>query len=88
VELYLHSRNTLSWRGAQLKYRDNFTFLPSPVFVRVITSRMQRRPGHVAHVGKMRNSYNFSVCTAEEERPLGRLRGRWEDIKRDSKEVE
>jgi hypothetical protein len=25
VELYLHSSNTLSWRGAQLKDRDNFT---------------------------------------------------------------
>jgi hypothetical protein len=27
VELYLHSPNTPSWRGAQLKYRDNFTFI-------------------------------------------------------------
>jgi hypothetical protein len=27
VELYLHSPNTLSWRGAQLKHRDNFTFI-------------------------------------------------------------
>jgi len=26
VELYLHSSNTPSWRGAQLKLRDNFTF--------------------------------------------------------------
>jgi hypothetical protein len=26
VELYLHSLNMLSWRGAQLKHRDNFTF--------------------------------------------------------------
>jgi hypothetical protein len=26
VELYLHSPNTNSWRGAQLKHRDNFTF--------------------------------------------------------------
>jgi hypothetical protein len=24
-ELYLHSPNMLSWRGAQLKHRDNFT---------------------------------------------------------------
>jgi hypothetical protein len=29
MELYLHSPNTPSWRGAQLKHRDNFTFLPS-----------------------------------------------------------
>jgi hypothetical protein len=26
VELYLHSPNTFSWRGAQLKHRDNFSF--------------------------------------------------------------
>jgi hypothetical protein len=26
VDLYLHSSNTPSWRGAQLKHRDNFTF--------------------------------------------------------------
>jgi hypothetical protein len=26
VELYIHSTNTSSWRGAQLKHRDNFTF--------------------------------------------------------------
>jgi hypothetical protein len=26
VELYLHSSITPSWRGAQLKQRDNFTF--------------------------------------------------------------
>jgi hypothetical protein len=26
VELYIHSPNTPSWRGAQLKHRDSFTF--------------------------------------------------------------
>jgi hypothetical protein len=26
MELYLHSPNTPSWRGAQLKHTDNFTF--------------------------------------------------------------
>jgi hypothetical protein len=26
VELYLYFANTSSWRGAQLKHRDNFTF--------------------------------------------------------------
>jgi len=25
VEIYIHSRNTPSWRGAQLKYRTNLT---------------------------------------------------------------
>jgi hypothetical protein len=27
AELYLHSPSTPSWRGAQLKHRDNFTLL-------------------------------------------------------------
>jgi hypothetical protein len=26
MELYLHSPDTPSWRGDQLKHRDNFTF--------------------------------------------------------------
>jgi hypothetical protein len=26
VELYLHSRSTPSWRGAQFEHRDSFTF--------------------------------------------------------------
>jgi hypothetical protein len=26
VELYIHSPNTPSWRGSQLKHRDKFTF--------------------------------------------------------------
>jgi hypothetical protein len=38
VELYLHSPNTPSWRGAQLKekHRDNFTFIVVVVVVVVI----------------------------------------------------
>jgi len=27
VELYAQSPNMSSWRGAQLKHRDNFTFI-------------------------------------------------------------
>jgi len=27
MDLYLHCPNTPSWRGAQLKHRDNFIFL-------------------------------------------------------------
>jgi len=33
VELYLYSPDTPSWRGAQLKHRDNFTFtLPLNIY--------------------------------------------------------
>jgi hypothetical protein len=33
VGLYLHSPNTPSWRGAQLKHRDNFTFTFTFTFI-------------------------------------------------------
>jgi hypothetical protein len=36
VELYLYSPNTLSWRGARLKHRDNYTFLSSLLFLTVL----------------------------------------------------
>jgi hypothetical protein len=32
VEIYLHSLNTSSWRGAQLKHRENFTFYVKTYF--------------------------------------------------------
>jgi hypothetical protein len=32
VALYFHSPNTPSWRGAQLKHRDNFTFTFSFIY--------------------------------------------------------
>jgi hypothetical protein len=34
VELYLHSPDTPSWRGAQLKHRDNFAFHGAETFLR------------------------------------------------------
>jgi hypothetical protein len=36
VELYLHSPNPSSWRGAQLKHRGNFTYLPFKFFVSTV----------------------------------------------------
>jgi hypothetical protein len=33
VELYIHFPNTPSWRGAQLKHRDNFTFTFTFTFI-------------------------------------------------------
>jgi hypothetical protein len=37
VELYHHSPNTPSWRGAQLKHRDNFIFFTLLLRVQIIT---------------------------------------------------
>jgi hypothetical protein len=35
VELYLHSCNTPSWRGAQLKHRDKFIYIYIYIYVNV-----------------------------------------------------
>jgi hypothetical protein len=48
VEIYVHSPNTPSWRGAQLKHRDNFTPLPfyppGKPLVTVISAWRKLRP--------------------------------------------
>jgi hypothetical protein len=38
VELYLHSTNTPSWRVAQLKHRDDFTFtfIPKNILIYIL----------------------------------------------------
>jgi hypothetical protein len=45
VELYLHSPNTPSWRGAQLKYRDNFPF----TFNQSVCPSWPRAPNYYFH---------------------------------------
>jgi hypothetical protein len=48
VELYLHSSNTVSWRGAQLKKSTGTTLpLPSPLFhIHIITTWAVYMNGH------------------------------------------
>jgi hypothetical protein len=36
---------------------------------------------HAARKGEMRNAYNILVGKPDEKRPLGRPKGRWNDIK-------
>jgi hypothetical protein len=47
MELYLHSLNTHSWRGARLKQRDNFTFT---VRIRNIIGMVEKTPANVPHL--------------------------------------
>jgi hypothetical protein len=54
VELYLHSPNTPSWRGAQLKHRDNFTFT-----YRSITLHNLRRWNRSLNNQRIRASRHF-----------------------------
>jgi len=50
VALYLHSPNTPSWRGAQLKHRDNFTFTFAYVIVPDTSLWMTRSHKFVLHL--------------------------------------
>jgi hypothetical protein len=60
----------------------------SPNIIRVIKSRRMRREGHVARIGKGRDTYRILVGRPEGRRPLERPRRRWEDnIKMDLQEV-
>jgi hypothetical protein len=60
----------------------------SPNIVWVIKSRTIRWAGHVSLMGEERGVYRVLVGKAEEKRPLGRPRRRWEDnIKSDLQEV-
>jgi hypothetical protein len=44
VELYLHSPNTPSWRGAQLKHRNNFTFTLPVILIVTLLPAMKFIP--------------------------------------------
>ena len=51
----------------------------SPNFVRVIKSRRMRWAGHMARMWEKRAVYRVLVGKPKGERPLRRLRRRWED---------
>jgi hypothetical protein len=60
----------------------------SPSIIRIIRSRRMRWAGHVARMGKKRNSYRLLLGKPEGKRPLGRPRRRWVDnIRMDLGEV-
>jgi hypothetical protein len=45
--------------------------------VRVITSRVLRRAGHVARMGEVTSVLKISTSKPAGKRPLGRPKGRW-----------
>jgi hypothetical protein len=58
------------------------------IIVRVIKSRRMRWAGQVGRMGEGRGVYRILVGRAEDERPLGRPKRRWEDnIKMDLREI-
>jgi hypothetical protein len=56
--------------------------------IRVIKSRRIRWAGRVACMGENRGMQEVLVGQLEGKRPLGKPRGRWEDIKMDLQETD
>ena len=52
----------------------------SPNIVRVITSRRLRWTGHVDRMEESRSAFKILTGKPTGKRPLGRPRGRWEDL--------
>jgi hypothetical protein len=65
------------WR--RLHNKEFHDLYASPYIIRVIISRRMRLEGHVARMGKMRNSYKILVVKPDGKGPHGRPRRRWED---------
>ena len=76
---------TREWRKLHNeKLNDRYSL---PNIVRVVKSRRMRWAGHVARMGDDRGVHKMLVGKPEEQRPLGRPRRRWDNIKMDLQEV-
>jgi len=73
------------WR--KLHNEELHDLYTSPNIVQVIKSRRMRWVGHVAHMGERRGKYRILVENPEGNRPLGRRRHRWKDIRMGLQEV-
>jgi hypothetical protein len=77
---------TAEWR--KLHNEELHDLCSSPSIIRIIKSRRIRWAGHVARMGKKRNTYRLLVGKPEGKRPLGRPRHTWVDnIRMDLGEV-
>jgi hypothetical protein len=77
---------TGEWRKLHNEELRDLNSLPG--IIRIIKSRRMRWVGHVARMGKKRNSYRLLVGKPEGKRPLGSSRRRWVDnIRMDLGEV-
>jgi hypothetical protein len=65
------------WR--KLHNEELHDLYSSPSIIRIMKARRMRWAGHVARMGKKRNTYRLLVGKPEGRRPLGRPRRRWFD---------
>jgi hypothetical protein len=70
---------TGEWRKLHNEELRDLYSSPSTGIIRIIKSRRMRWAGHVARMGKKRNSYRLLVGKPEGKRPLGRPRRMWMD---------
>jgi hypothetical protein len=68
---------TGEWR--KLHKEELHDLYSSPSIIRIIKSKRMRWVGHIARMGKKRNTYRLLVGKPEGKRLLGRTRGRWVD---------
>jgi hypothetical protein len=68
---------TGGWR--KLHNEELHNLCSSPSIIRMIKPKSTRWAGHVARMGKRRNSYRIYVGKPEGRSPLGRPRRRWVD---------
>jgi hypothetical protein len=71
----------LNLKGRKLHNDELHSPYYSPKIVRVIKSRRMREAGHVARTKEGRGVYRVLVGRPEGNRPLGRPRRRWEDLR-------
>jgi hypothetical protein len=76
LRIFWPKKDELTWEWRKLHLYS------SPIFVRVIKSRIMRWAGHVARMGEGTGVYRVLVWKPEGKRTLGRPRRRWEDILR------
>jgi hypothetical protein len=78
---------TGEWR--KLHNEELHDVYSSPSIIRIIKARRMRWAGHVARMGKKRNTFKLLVGKSKGRRPLGKPRRRWFDNnKMDLVEVE
>ena len=87
-KMFTAKRKEVAGEWRRLHNEELYILCPSPIVIRVITSRRLRWAGHVARMGEKRDANRVLVGKPVKKKPLERSRRGWEDnIKTDLREV-